>query len=182
MQSIAAATVEEEWEQALYLLEAYAGNLFGSPSEATKAVVACLVAIATRVGGKKRSAVLGLLDELSCGRGIDAYTADQRQWLCSAIEELAHGIHIWTSLAESGSLEDAVLCLQLLSYCAVYVPGLESRVTRYLDLCASSRVELREDISAVLTNQKEAKERLLAGGVGNAASSQADPSRDDLPK
>ena len=78
---------EEEWEIALGLLEAYASDL-GVPSEATKDVVACLVAIVVRMEAKKRTVILGVLDELTCGRGIEAYSPQQMMWIRAAVREL----------------------------------------------------------------------------------------------
>jgi hypothetical protein len=150
---------DAEWDQTLYLLEAYSSNLLGTPSEATKDVVACLVATAVRMDGSRRLSILQLLDELTCGRGIDQYSTQQQIWLVRAVEELSNALHTWTHWAESSSMDDAVMCVQLLSYCAVYVPRLEQRITRYLVLCATARPELSEDISAVVANQKIAAER-----------------------
>ncbi len=154
------STNEEEWKGALGLLEAYASDL-GIPSEATKDVVACLVAIAIRAEGRKRSEVLGTLEELTCGRGVEEYSPQQLLWLRAAVRELSYAIHTWAQLAESASEEDAVLCVELLAYCAVYVPEVESKVMTYLQLCAAGRPELGEEISALLINLKSTK-RLLA--------------------
>jgi len=151
---------EEEWQGALGLLEAYASDL-GLPSEATKDVVACLVAVAIRTEGRRRSAVLGTLEELTCGRGVEEYRPQQLTWLRAAVRELACALHTWAQLAESAPVEDAVLCVEILAYCAVHVPEVELKVLRYLQLCATERPELGEEVSALLANLNNVK-RLLS--------------------
>lgn len=150
---------EVEWQGALRSLEAYASDL-GIPSNATKAVVACLVAIAIRTEGQKRTEVLGTLEELTCGRGIEAYSLQQLAWLRGAVRELAGAFHLWAQLAESAPAEDAILCIQLLAYCAVNVPEVELRVLNYLEQCSNERPELGDDISALLINFNNVKELL----------------------
>ena len=156
------STDEKEWQTALNLVEIYASDL-GVPSEATKDVVACLVAVAVRAQGQKRSAILGTLEELTCGRGVDEYTPQEVEWLRSSVHELAYALHTWAHLAESASIEDAVLAVDLLAYCAVYIPQVESKVLRYLQLCAVERPELAEEISALLANSEDVR-RLLEKG------------------
>jgi len=67
---------DSEWSQALISLESCASDL-GVPCSMTPAVVSCLVSIALRVEGKKRSAILSSLEELTCGRGAEQYSDQQ---------------------------------------------------------------------------------------------------------
>jgi hypothetical protein len=150
---------EEEWTRALVLLETYASDL-GLPSESTKDVVACLVAIVIRTDGTKRSAILATLEELTCGRGIEEYNQEQLSWLRAAVRELAYALHTWAQLAESAPIADAILCLDLLAYCATFVPEVEMKVMRYFRLCAGQRPELGEELSALLADFNEAKQLL----------------------
>lgn len=142
------ASTDTEWTGALDWLEAYASDL-GIPCEATPAVVSCLVAAAVRTDGAKRSAILGTIEELTCGRGIEAYTPQKLDWLRASVGELAACLHLWTHLAQTSSVRDAILCVALLAYCAKHVPGLDVRVRRYLELAEQERPELREDIVAI---------------------------------
>ncbi len=160
-QQIADSADEKEWQQALGHLESYASDQ-GIPSEATKGVVASLVAIAVSEGGRKRSAVLGTLEELTCGRGVEAYTSQQLGWLRASVQELACALHTWTHIVESAPTEDATLALEILAYCGVYVSQFDSRVQRYFQLCAIARPELREEISALLTNSAEIRSFLVS--------------------
>lgn len=150
---------QEEWRVALSLLEAYASDL-GLPSEATKNVVACLVAVAIRAEGRKRSEILGLLAEVTCGRGIREYSPRQLTWLRAAGRELAYALHTWAQLAESSPAKDAISCAEILMHCAIYVPEVEPKVLKYLQLFAADRPELREEIFALLTTLDEVKQVL----------------------
>lgn len=163
LERLADSTDEKEWQKTLNLLQVYASDL-GLPSEATKDVVACLIAVVIRVEGKKRSELLGALEELTCGRGLEVYSAQQLECLRSAVSELALALHTWVYLAESASREDATLALQLLAYCAVYVEQLEPKVSQYFRLCAAARPELRDEISSLLVNADEVRQLLTARG------------------
>jgi hypothetical protein len=161
LRRISGAADAQEWDKALSLLEAYASDL-GVPCEATKDVVACLVSITIRNEGEKRSAILGTLEELTCGRGVEVYTDEQLMWLRDAVRELSYALHAWVHLAAAGSLDDATLAIRLLAYCAVYTPQLEAKVLRYFTVCANERPDLVEELSAVLANAKEVKALLKA--------------------
>ncbi len=150
---------QEEWRVPLSLLEAYASDL-GLPSEATKDVVACLVAVAIRSEGRKRSELLGLLAEVTSGRGVEEYNSCQLTWLRAAARELVYALHTWTQLAESSSAEDAVACAEILTNCAIYVSEIEPRVLKYLRLLAADRPELRDEIVALLATLNETKQVL----------------------
>lgn len=160
---------EEEWQVALDLLESYASDL-GLPSEALKDVVACLVAVATRTEGRKRSVLLGALAELTCGRGIEEYRPEQHTWLRAAVRELAYALHTWAQLAESAPAKDATHCIEILVYCAAYVPDLELKILRYIQLCATQRPELGEEISGLLATFNDIK-RLLSERDSSAPTS-----------
>ncbi len=147
---------EEERKNALGLLEYYASDE-GIPSEATSHVVACLVAIVACTDGQKRLAVLDLLEELTCGRWIEEYSPQKVTWLQQAVSELACALHTWACLAENSSAEEAVLAVYLLGNCARHVPHVEAKASRYLQLCAARRPELKEEISALLERSNQVK-------------------------
>jgi hypothetical protein len=155
---------EKEWQAALVLVEDYASDQ-GIPSEATAAVVACLVAVTIRTDGRKRSALLSTLEELTCGRGIAEYTDQEISWLRASVQELACALQTWSYLAESASEADAVFAVELISYCAVYVPSVESRAIMYLQLCERERPELREELAALEANADEVRQLLVSRGA-----------------
>lgn len=158
LERVLGSSNEEEWNSALQSLTFYASHS-NATSEATKAVVACLVAIAIRTEGPKLSAVLGTLEEL-CAPSVDEfeeYTPQELTWLREAGRELACALHTWAHLAETASTLDATYCVELLAYCATFVPELEAKVLKYLQLCRAARPELEEEISALLVNFNEMK-------------------------
>lgn len=159
LERVSSATDRKEWDQALQLINFYSSDN-GIPSEATPDVVACLVAIAVRAHREKRSALLGLLEELTCGLGIEIYTPEQMAWHKAAVRELGLALHSWAQWAESEPIEEARVHLCLLSYCSVYVPALEARVERYFHRCLAARPELGDEIAALRTNASERKELL----------------------
>ncbi|MFO0553458.1 MAG: hypothetical protein U0271_34060 [Polyangiaceae bacterium] len=145
---------------ALELLESYASDL-GLPCEATRSVVACLVGIATRCTGEIRSAILGTLEELTCGRGIEEYSPDELAWLVAACRELVYALHAWVEILETGDASDATLAATLLAYAANAVPEVEQRVLTYLRICSRERPALSDYLSALSENFQERKQLLL---------------------
>lgn len=139
---------EAEWVAALRYVESCGSDL-GVPCSATPALVSCLVAITLRVNGKKRSAVLSLLEEMTCGRGAEQYSEAQKRWLGESVYELVLGLKMWVELMETSSVEDAEQCVDILAYCAEHVPALGGRVRKYLELCELRYPQLGDEIGAV---------------------------------
>lgn len=139
---------EEEWAPALANLETCGSDL-GVPCAMTPALVSCLVAIALRTDGKKGAAVVSLLEELTCGRGAEGYSEQERHWLHEAVRALMPGLSLWEAIVENGSRDDAVNAIDLLAYCAEHFPEQRDRVRRVLGSCEQQRPELAEEIRAV---------------------------------
>lgn len=148
LEQVVTSTADGELARALDWLESYASDL-GVPSEATSAVVSCLVGAAQVRSGVARLAIVETIEELSCGRGVDEYSSKQHKWLVATIGELSSGMHLWMHMGEHSSAREATLALQLLAYCAAYLPDLAARVWRYFELCEVARPELRDDIAAI---------------------------------
>ena len=155
LRELAASDEEEHWREALAWVDSFASDL-GIPSGATSAVVACLIGLALRVEGAKRTAILESLEDLTCGRGIETYSAEELGWLEQSVAELACAMHVWLCWAESAPPSDAARCVELLAYCGVYVPALRPRVRQYLSACAAARPELGEDVVAIRANFEQA--------------------------
>ncbi|NUP11267.1 MAG: hypothetical protein HOW73_34915 [Polyangiaceae bacterium] len=139
---------EAAWSFALARLELIGSDL-GIPRAVTPALVSCLSAATLHLSGRKRSDVLSLLEELTCGRSAEGYSEDEQQWHRESVHELMLGMRIWVHLMETSSTEDATMCVDLLAYCAEHFPVLRVRVRTQLQLCAASRPELGAEIQAV---------------------------------
>ena len=139
---------EAEWGAALSYLESCGSDL-GVPCSVTPALVSCLGAVVLRVSDKKRSAVLSLLEELTCGRGAEQYSDAQKKWHREAAYELVLGLKLWVDIMETSSVEDAGQCVDLLAYCAEHVPAMGGRVRMYLKLCEARYPQLGDEIRAV---------------------------------
>ncbi len=148
LQIVLVSEVEQEWSSSLSYLEACASDL-GAPCAMTPALVSCLVSAATRTNGKKRSAIVSVLEELTCGRGSEEYTEAQLAWLREATVELTYALKLWVDLLERSSPEDAEQCVDLLAYCAERVPEVAGRVAQYLTLAEVQHPQLRDEIHAV---------------------------------
>lgn len=161
LERLATSATGKEWNEALNLINFYSSDN-GIPSEATQHVVACLIAVAIDSDGDKRSEILGLVEEFTCGLGIEAYTSEEMGWHVAAVRELGCALQIWVKLAESAPVPEATVCLQLLSYCSVYDPRLEPRVMRYFEVCRVARPELGDEIAALAVNSTDRKALLAA--------------------
>ncbi|WP_438015515.1 hypothetical protein WMF18_32235 [Sorangium sp. So ce315] len=139
---------ENEWSSALYCLESCASDL-GVPCSVTPATVSALASIMIRVDGKKRSKVLSLMEELTCGRDASEYSEAERMWLRESVQELLLVFKSLVDVMERSSVEDARHCVDMLAYCAEHVPGMAGRVRKYLALCQERFPELSDEIQAV---------------------------------
>lgn len=91
LQIVALSADVAAWDKALSCLES-AGSELGVPCAATPAQVACLVAVVPRSSGEKRSAIVSLVEELTCGRGFDSYSPEERTWMLQSRLELVYGL------------------------------------------------------------------------------------------
>ncbi|WP_129356277.1 hypothetical protein [Sorangium cellulosum] len=139
---------EGEWSSALSYLESCASDL-GVPCCMTPATVSVLASIMIRVDGKKRSEILSLLEELTCGRGASEYSEAQKMWLRESVQELLLVFKNLVDVMERSSVEDAERCVDMLAYCAEHVPCMTGRVRKYLALCQERFPRLSDEIQAV---------------------------------
>lgn len=147
--TIAVSDDDDVWNAALSYLEQCSCDL-GVPAEIAPAVVECLMAIAVRAPGRKRRAILSLLEELTCGRGAEHYTSDQRRWRADAVMEVALGFGLLVDVLETTiEPEEAEDCLELLVYCAEEVPSLRGRVRHYLEMCERRFPALQQEVRAL---------------------------------
>ncbi|WP_437286062.1 hypothetical protein [Sorangium sp. So ce406] len=148
LQAVLQSEDEGEWSSALSYLESCASDL-GVPCSITPAMVGALASIMIRVDGKKRSGILLLLEELTCGRGASEYSEAQRVWLRESVQELVLVFKNLVDVMERSSVEDAELCVDMLAYCAEHVPEMACRVRKYLTLCQERFPQLSDEIQAV---------------------------------
>jgi hypothetical protein len=141
---------ENHWGPALSYLEGCASDL-GIPCSLTPALVDVFTSIVVSVGGRKRTEVLAVLEELTCGRGADEYSDAQRGWRSQAVREVALAFKSFVHIMATSSVEDAERCVDLLAYCAEEIPSLTERVRKYLARCEDRFPVLSEEIRAVST-------------------------------
>jgi hypothetical protein len=145
---VSSAEEESEWLPALHFVESHVSDE-GVPSAMTAPTVGCLVAIAARAQGAKRSAILSGLEELTCGRYQEHYTEQQIKWYLDSVRELTFGLHLWVEVLMGPSVKDAEQCVDILAYCAEMIPELAGRVRYYLQQCEERHPTLTDEIRAV---------------------------------
>jgi hypothetical protein len=143
------STDEGKWSDALTKLESCASDL-GTPCALTPPLTGALMSLALRTTGAKRSSILSVVEELTCGRGAEAYTDEQKTWHRESVHELILGFNTVTFILETSTVEDAKLCVDLLAYCAEHFPPLRPRVRKYLAFCQERHPSLADEISAVI--------------------------------
>lgn len=141
---------EPEFQRALEYVESAVSDL-GVPTSLVPRVTCRLIRSVLMLTGSRRTEVLSLAEELTCGRGSEGYTSNQVRWLAEARHELALGFHLWAHLAETSEPPEATICVDLLAYVAEAVPELRQRVTKVFRLLHQARPELVAEIDTVST-------------------------------
>lgn len=137
-----------EWDPALDYIESCCSDL-GVPSSAVPPMVRMLSALVVTAGDAKRTAILSLLEELTCGRGIEIFTPAQRSRLAAARGELGSKFDLWVAWIEAPSEVDAIHCVDLVAYAAEADSALRKRATEALVLAKAKRPSLAPEVDAV---------------------------------
>lgn len=145
---IARADTQAERRSASEAIERVATDQ-GVPCAATAQVVSALLSFLPAIAAPNRSAVLSLLEELTCGRGRDSYSAAERQHLELAVAELVASFATIAALLQGADETDARECIDLLAYCAELRPELADRVDASLERAAARLPSLRPEVDAV---------------------------------
>lgn len=145
---IDSSSSEEDFQRAVFYLDSASADL-GVPTSLAPPVVARLIKSLFALVGERRTLVLGEIEELTCGRHAETYSAAQRAWLHEARRELLLSLHVWLDLAEAGGTKEATLCIDLLSYVAESFHDFRPRVRQFFRWCREARPELAAEIDAV---------------------------------
>jgi len=137
----------------MYRIETAASD-HGVPCAATAAVVAALASICLRVESARRLEVLGLLEQLTGGRGIELYDESQQRWYVESALELAFSMAYWVHLMESGSAEEQTACFGLVSNCGNVLSHQRPRLASYLSFVAERCANLAEELPVALSHWK----------------------------
>lgn len=145
---IARADTDAELRSASAAIGGVASDL-GVPCAATAQVVSALLSFLPAIPAPNRSAVLSLLEELTCGRGRDSYSAAERQHLALAVAQLVASFATIDELLHEADEADARECIDLLAYCAELRPELSDRVEASLQRAVARLPSLRPEVDAV---------------------------------